>query len=265
MAQSHTPVSDDADIDEPLLTPRKPAGLVCLRCGLERPHVCAECGSTKLLARRPGVSRVREELEALAATEVAEISGKPVSKKGEPPQVISPDTKVIVGTEAVLYRVDRADAVVFLDFDDELMAPRMRAAEEALALLALAARLVSRSTRGRSRPPGGPLVVQTRLPDHPAIASAVRADPSLLETEELEVRTSLGLPPVTALARISGAMADSYGRELRSAAGLGIDVTGPYEGEWRIIAPDHQSLCDLLASVVRPAGRLRVEVDPVRA
>ena len=40
--------------------------------------------------------------------------------------------------EAVLHRVDRADVVIFLEFDSELMAPRLRAAEEALALLARA-------------------------------------------------------------------------------------------------------------------------------
>ena len=52
---------------------------------------------------------------------------------------------MVVGTEAVLHRVASADAVAFLDFDQELTAPRYRAAEQALALLALAGRVV----RGR--------------------------------------------------------------------------------------------------------------------
>ena len=161
--------------------------------------------------------------------------------------------------------MDRADAVIFLEFDSELMAPRLRAAEEALGLLARAARLVSRSSRGSDAPPGAPLIVQTRMPDHPAIASAVHADPSLLAREELEIRTTLGLPPFSALARLSGAAADSYGSALRESAPPSVEVSGPHEQQWRIVAPDHQTLCDLLSSVPRPNGRLRVEVDPVRA
>jgi primosomal protein N' (replication factor Y) len=206
---------------------------------------------------------VREELEALAGTPVVEVSGKP--DKNASQSLVDQDTRVVVGTEAVLHRVDRADAVIFLEFDSELMAPRLRAAEEALALLARAARLVSRSARHPDSPPGAPLVVQTRMPEHPAIASAVHADPSLLANAELEVRTALELPPVSALARLTGAAADSYGAGLRVSAPPTVDVSGPYEGEWRIVAPDHQTLCDLLAAVPRPSGRLRVEIDPVRA
>ena len=42
---------------------------------------------------------------------------------------------VYVGTEAVLHRVPAADVVAFLDIDAELLAPRYRAAEQAMALL----------------------------------------------------------------------------------------------------------------------------------
>ena len=42
------------------------------------------------------------------------------------------------------------------------------------------------------------------MPEHPAIVSAVHADPSLLAREELEVRTTLRLAPLSALARVSG-------------------------------------------------------------
>jgi primosomal protein N' (replication factor Y) len=241
------------------------AGLTCGRCGLERPLVCSQCGSTRLLALRVGVGRVREELEALAGTPVVEVSGKPVRRRNGAPGSIDPDARVVVGTEAALHRVNRADAVIFLEFDSELMAPRLRAAEEALGLLARAARLVSRSSRYSDAPPGAPLIVQTRMPDHPAIASAVHADPSLLAREELEIRTTLGLPPFSALARLSGPAADSYGSALRESAPPSVEVSGPHEQQWRIVAPDHQTLCDLLSSVPRPNGRLRVEVDPVRA
>jgi primosomal protein N' (replication factor Y) (superfamily II helicase) len=234
--------------------------LRCERCGYERPYVCAECGSVRLKAFRPGVSKVREELEAIARTEVAEIWGA-ATKTGGGEEL----ARVVVGTEAVLHRIDRSDAVVFLEFDSELLATRLRAAEEGLALLARASRLVSRSARGQDRPPGGAVVVQTRMPEHPAILSAVRADPALLSDAELAIRTELGLPPFSALARVSGASAEPYCSEVQRLAPLGVEVFGPSDGEWRVVASDHTLLCDLLASVRRPAGKLRIEVDPVRA
>jgi primosomal protein N' (replication factor Y) len=239
--------------------------LSCRKCGLERPYICAECGSSRLLVLRQGVSRAREELEALSGTAVSEVSGKPPSPAGEEEADRPAGDKVVVGTEAVLHRVQRADAVIFLDFDSELMAPRLRAGEESLALLARASRMVARSARGSDRPPGGPLVVQTRIPDHPAVVSAVHGDPSILASEEREVRSMLALPPFSALARLSGEASSAYGGALREHAPPNVAVIGPDEGEWRVVAPDHDRLCDLLASVPRPAGRLRIEVDPVRA
>ena len=100
----------------------------------ERPVVCAACGHTRLKVLRVGVARVREELAALLGVEVAEVSG--------PDDAPVPDTQVLVGTEAVLHRVRRAEVVAFLDFDMHLLAPRLSAGEEALALLARAGRLV---------------------------------------------------------------------------------------------------------------------------
>jgi primosomal protein N' (replication factor Y) len=44
----------------------------------------------------------------------------------------------------------------------------------------------------------------------------------------------------------------------------GVDVLGPSDGQWLVRAPDHQVLCDALATVTRPPGRLRLEVDPLR-
>jgi primosomal protein N' (replication factor Y) len=176
---------------------------------------------------------------------------------------------VVIGTEAVLHRMGRADAVAFLDLDAELLAPRFRAGEEALALLARASRLVSRAEVPPSGDPGrrfaGRLLVQTRQPDHEAVVSARQGDPGLLAAADLELRTGLGLPPVVAMATVSGAVADRFGEALARAAPTGVEVRGPVDGSWSVRAPDHRALCDLLQSVPRPGGRLRVEVDPVRA
>ena len=108
--------------------------LACRRCGLERPAVCRSCGATRFANLRPGVTRLREELEAAAGRPVVAVTGDST----DPPAAAG----VYVGTEAVLHRVRAADVVAFLDLDVELLAPRYRAAEQAMALLVRAARLV---------------------------------------------------------------------------------------------------------------------------
>ncbi|MBK9178356.1 MAG: hypothetical protein IPM45_02080 [Acidimicrobiales bacterium] len=224
--------------------------LRCRRCGEERPLVCTACGGGRLKALRLGTARVRDELEALAGAPVVEVTARAGADE------VLPDARLIVGTEAVLHRVDRADVVVFLDLDQELLAPRVRAAEQALALLARAARLVG------GRAGGGRLVLQTRLPRHEVVEAVVHADPGRVAAVEAARRAALGLPPATAVALVSGPVAAGYAEALRE--GGAVEVLGPDEGRYLVRAPGHAGLCDALAAVPRPPGRLRVEVDPPR-
>jgi len=221
-----------------------PAGLRCRTCGFERPSVCAACGSQRLKILRPGVSRVVEELEALVGAAVGEITSQTTT---------NPDTPVVVGTEAALHRLDAADAVAFLDFDQELLVPRFRAGEHALALLARAGRLVG----GRR----GSILVQTRVPDHEVLEAAVHSDPGRLTTAELARRDALRLPPYSALAEVSGPDAAALVASLPPS----VERLGPDGDRWLVRAPDHTILCEALASVTRPRGRVRVVVDPARA
>ena len=215
-----------------------------------RPVVCARCGSTVLRNLRMGVTRAREELAALASEPVGELTADsgPLG-----------DERIVVGTEAVLWRLASAAAVMFLDFDQELLAPRQRASEQALTLLARGARL----TGGRSG--GGRLVVQTRQPDHPVVRAAVLADPSIAAAAERERRRTLGLPPYSAQAKVSGPGAGAFIEALQEAGDTGVSVRGPREGQYLLRAPTHKPLLDLLARTPRPSERLRVEVDPLRA
>jgi len=226
------------------------AALRCRRCGLERPVVCQNCGAQKLKLLRLGVSRVREEVEALAGEPVGDVTG-------ESDEV--PAARVLVGTEALLHRLDSVDAVAFLDIDQELLAPRYRAGEQALALLARASRLVG----GRGSGTGGRVLVQTRVPHHEVLDAALHGDPGRLVAVEKERRQALGMPPFVALALVSGEAAGLFVEGLVSSEA--VDVLGPDEGRWLVRAPDHDTLCSALAAAPRPAGRLRVEVDPLRA
>jgi primosomal protein N' (replication factor Y) len=223
--------------------------LRCARCGLERPVVCQSCGSSSLVALRPGVTALAEQVAAAAGRPAIEVTGA----DADPPD---PSATLFVGTEAVLHRVPRADMVAFLDFDAELLAPRFRADEEALTLLARAARLVG------PRADGGRLLVQTRLPHHEVIDAVLHADPGRLVGPAMARRAELGLPPVRALAVVSGAGADELAASLREAGAVA--VNGPADGRYLARAPDAAALADALAAVPRPAARVRVEVDPPR-
>jgi len=123
-------------------------GLHCRRCGMS-PGRVQRVRVTAAETLRAGVTRVREELEALA--------GRPVGRITSDSDSV-PDTPVVVGTEAVLHRMaPPVDGVAFLDFDQELLAPRYRPPSRQ-CLLVRAARLVGgRSGGGRySCRPGCP-------------------------------------------------------------------------------------------------------------
>jgi primosomal protein N' (replication factor Y) len=199
---------------------------------------------------RAGVSRVREELEALVREPVADLTSESETVIG------GTGTRIVIGTEAALHQIDEASVVAFLDFDQELLAPRYRASEEALALLVRAARLLG------SRELGGRLLIQTRLPDHDVVQAALHADPSRLSRADAERREMLRLPPSRAIAAVSGVAAQSWIDALGSPSG--VEVLGPADGRWLLRADDHQLLCDVIGAVPRPSGRLRIEVDPLR-
>lgn len=222
--------------------------LACARCGTERPGVCQQCGATAFANLRPGVTRLREELEAAANRPVVAITGQSLDV---------PAGGVYVGTEAVLHRVHHADVVAFLDFDAELLAPRYRAAEQAMALVVRACRLLG------DRQSGGRLLIQTSVPRHEVVQAALLADPSRLARVELERREALGFPPFAALAQVSGPGADEFAAALRSAGT--VQVAGPSDESYLVRAPDWQVLGETLSATPRPqASRLRIEVDPPR-
>ena len=182
-------------------------------------------------------------------------------------------TPVLVGTEAVLHRVRHAAAVVFLDIDLHLLAPRLSATEDTLALFVRAARLVG--ARGTAAP-WARVQAQTRVPDHPVLQAVARGEPAPVLADEVAIRRASALPPFAALALVSGTQAPGYAAALagrprpgrrppgRSAPPSSPVVVSPLgEDRFLVRADTHAPLCDLLARVPRPPGRgLRIEVDP---
>lgn len=234
--------------------------LRCRRCGARRPAVCERCGSLRLARHALGTPSLARRLQAAVgpAGTVAQVGG---GRSPEEPELAS--ASVVVGTDAALRRVERrrVGAVVLVDFDVDLLAPRGYAEESALALLARAARLAP-TARGRAR-----LVVQTRVPDHPLL-QAVRTGRVLdWLAEERKARRAAGLPPFGAAALVSGERSAAF-LEAATAVGGGLEVSGPRDGRWLVRAPSRAELEAALeagrGALGRPCRGVRVEVDPVR-
>jgi len=225
----------------------------------DRPLVCDACGATRLRVLRAGVTRLREELAALlpgrAVCDVDAATG----------DLDLGSADVVVGTEAVFHRADvrraRPAVVAFLDLDQELLAPRYRAASQAHWLVTRGAQLLAGRPRSETW-----LLLQTRVAEHEVVRAVVQGDPAELVDIEAARRRALSYPPFGALAELTGdgAALTAAAEHLRS---LGVDVLGPVDGRALVRAPDWEMLADLLALVVPAAkarGRLRVVVDPPR-
>ncbi|MDQ1449807.1 MAG: hypothetical protein QOC79_2778 [Actinomycetota bacterium] len=244
--------------------------LACASCGHllrwdradERPLVCPECGATKLRVLRAGVARVREELEALVpGSRVVDVDTATAEV---------PDADILVGTEAVLHRAAvrrrRPALVAYLDLDQELLAPRYRAAAQAHWLLTRGAQLLSARPRHDTL-----LLVQTRIPDHVVVQALVRGEPGAVAESEIEYRRTLAYPPFGALAELAGAD-DALTAAIDALRALdvqanGVQVFGPSDGRALVHGPGWDALAAALARGLpagRAIGRVRAVVDPPR-
>ncbi len=236
-------------------------GLQCASCGLERPMVCLHCHATRMKALRPGVARVRDDLAALLPrVEVVEVDASTdMPAAGQ----------VFVGTEAVLHRLPpgpRLGLVAFLDFDQELLAPRYRAgragARAAGARGAPARTTDRRWPPARADPAAGPRSRGGGPPSRPDRRRRRRA----------AAARGARLPAV----RCPGRGARAWiSRSRRCSTGSGTSPRSTCSGPparppgWRrSYAHRHVDvLCDALAAAApaaRSLGRLRIAVDPLR-
>ena len=270
------------DVCEAAMSMSASKQLDCPRCAKSRPAVCIKCGSGKLAVIKAGVSRLREELAAAAGRridEVVEISGgDSADKSGKDKDAEGFDqTKMLfVGTEAALHRVRDVDTVVFLDIDQEISAPRYRAAEITLSLVVHAARLVARSKRvhtmvsGQSETSGGLVLIQSMLADHALLRGLVSHDLDEFVHEEMSRRKLMQLPPYGALAQVSGTGVDQVADILRSNVLLQVSTTNKESvlvksNDWEELA---NSISDALVSASTRGKknlRTKTQIDPPRA
>ena len=180
--------------------------LACRRCGETRPAVCLVCGASAFANLRPGVTRLREELEAAAGRPVVAVTGR---DEGPPPAA-----GVYVGTEAVLHRVDgcrRRRLPRHRHRAAGAALPRRRAGDGAAGSW--------RPTRRAHGDTAAGCCCRRSCPRHEVVQAALLADPGRIVEPERARRQLLGLPPFGALAAVSGSGADDVAAALRDRTG----------------------------------------------
>jgi primosomal protein N' (replication factor Y) len=215
--------------------------LACVDDHEPRANFCRSCGATNLKKVRVGVSTLARDIAAQLSQPVDEVTASTKSDVS---------ARVVVGTEAVFGRVRRCAVVVFVDFDQYLLAPRESARRAALVAVAKAARLVGSRRDGR-----GEVVVQTRRHDD-VIDALESGDVAAVIEQDAATAKLLGLPPYGARAQVSGEAASEFVQRLTAR-----DVrVRQVDDSFVVTASDVDTLTRTLRETPRPGGRLRLEV-----
>jgi primosomal protein N' (replication factor Y) len=243
------------ECQRPLVFHAAAMALRCHHCGATAPVArrCPACGSVRIRYLGGGTERVEREVSIrFARLRVGRLDRDIVERKGQATRVVDAFAAgaldVLVGTGLVAKGLDvpQVTLVGVVSADIALMLPDERAAERTYQLLAQA---IGRAGRG-DRP--GRAIVQTYLPEHPAVLAAARHDSATLYVAELDRRRLVRSPPFGRLIKVTvgrpereAAEHDALamaGRLRERAAELGsaVEVLGPVPayvarraGNWR--------------------------------
>ncbi len=222
--------------------------LACHYCGFRmRPEEhCRACGNGKIRALGFGTERLESELRRLLPeAEIDRMDRDSTRRKGEASKLLkrfgAGEIDILVGTQMITkgYDFPKVTLVGVIAADASLGFPDFRAAERTFQLLCQVA-----GRAGRGELPGR-VVVQSYAPAHYAVSTARIHDFESFYRQETELRSQLGYPPFSHLARLivegtsdeaAGRVARRLGRgmeEIRQgltdAGGSGIQILGPVE------------------------------------
>ena len=179
--------------------------LVCHYCFREEPTptVCGECGSADLSFRGVGTEQVEREVAAgFPAAHIARMDVDTTSGKWSHHEILARvgagEVDILLGTQMIAKGLDfpNVTLVGVVDADVAMNLPDFRAAERTFQLLT---QVAGRAGRG---PRGGEVIIQTALPAHYAIRSALEHDYAGFSERELEERRGPGYPPFTRMANV---------------------------------------------------------------
>jgi primosomal protein N' (replication factor Y) (superfamily II helicase) len=216
--------------------------VVCHYCFREEPPpvTCGECGSADLSFRGVGTEQVERAVgDAFPEARVARMDVDTTSGKWSHHRILERvargEVDILLGTQMIAKGLDypRVTLVGVVNADVAMHLPDFRASERTFQLLT---QVAGRAGRGAL---GGEVIIQTALPGHYAIHSALAHDYIGFAARELEERREPAYPPHVRLANVlltgtdQDAVIDGIERVadwLRAAAGRAgdpVEVVGP--------------------------------------
>lgn len=195
----------------PLVYHQAGTTLRCHHCGRATPLAarCPSCGSARIRYLGGGTERLEREVrDRFPGLRVGRLDRDVVERRGAAARVLDAFAEgrldVLVGTSLVTKGIDipSVTLVGVVSADVALNLPDERAAERTYQLIAQA---VGRAGRG-TRP--GHAIVQTYMPDHPAIQAVATGSPHSFYDAELELRRRFGSPPFGRLLKLTLALPD---------------------------------------------------------
>jgi primosomal protein N' (replication factor Y) len=263
--------------------------LVCHYCDYttSEPRPCETCKARHFLQEGAGTERVEAILhKAFPEARLSRLDRDTASGiKSEKvlDKVRSGEVDILVGTQMVTkgHDLPNVTLVGVLNADAALAMPDFNAAERCFHLLV---QVAGRAGRGGTP---GTVIIQTRQPEHPAIALAAAHDVGRFVELELEARRELGYPPFSriALVRLDSidearvrTEAQRIAAFARKSSSGGVDILGPapapiarLRNRWRyrfmVRARERALLRQVLLAVARtkcdPKVHLAIDVDPV--
>ncbi|MET0772020.1 MAG: primosomal protein N' [Candidatus Limnocylindrales bacterium] len=244
----------------PLVFHASSMALRCHHCGATAPPArrCPACGSVRIRYLGGGTERVEEQVRLrFPDLRVGRLDRDVAERRGAAAAVVDAFSEghldVLVGTSLVTKGLDVPGVVLVgvVSADIALTLPDERAAERTWQLLAQA---VGRAGRG-DRP--GRAIIQTYLPDHPAIRAVAEGDASAFVDDELDRRRRFGTPPFGRLVRLTVALPERPAAEAeatRMAERLRVRASGPAKAAGVAV------LGPVPAYIARRAGRWRFHV-----
>lgn len=264
--------------------------LECHHCGtfIPIPETCPNCGAEhSLVPCGPGIERIAEEVaerfpEARRVLLSSDLTPSVSDLRETLREIEDREVDVIIGTQLVAkgHHFPGLALVGVVDADLGLAHADPRAAERTFQLLS---QVTGRA--GRDAVPGSGLI-QTYMPEAPAIRALVSGDRDAFLAHEIKERKDAGLPPFGRLAALlitgsSREAAERYARAVALAAPAAqkIQVLGPAEAPLSVIRgryrfrllvkatreADLQAYLRLwLKEAPKPKGdvRLLVDIDP---
>lgn len=266
---------------------------LCHLCGHEAvvPRACPDCAVPRLEFRGTGTQTVEDELRRLfPEARVARMDSDSMARREAYEEVLGRfgrgEVDVLVGTQMIAKGLDfpRVTLVGIINADTSLGLPDFRAAERTFSLIA---QVAGRAGRGDV---DGRVVVQTMLPDNPAICLAAAQDYKAFAARELAERETFGYAPYRRLLRVlvRGPKPDPVARQAETTrdvmiahAGADSAILGPsvppiermqglYRRHLLLKAPDHRDIArvvEALKRAQRPRGKIEVQwdVDPTES